>query len=297
MKRMIWMAMLLAAMLGVSCSTMKSGPPPLRVGVTLNYPPLIMRQGEKAAGAECDFAVQLASELGRSLQLVSVKWERVIDELEAGKYDIIMSGLSVTPARKVRVTFCDSYMDNPLVAVVRRGESGRYPTAESVMEMSGNVGVLTGTAADAYVRRDFPNAKVLPQTSRDDVVFYLANQRIDVYVDDLAAAINIVSRSETRLELVRIPLAPQRLAWAVRLGDEELKNQANEALARWSENGLRDQILEQWMPYRELLEGAAAVPAVRPQETSGEPVPEEHSGSQQVGDLGLPGPGDEVLAP
>ncbi len=118
--------------------------------------------------------------------------------------------------------------------------------------------MLQGTSADSFVRRHSPQAKILPLSSRADVGFNLANQRIDLYIDDFAAAVDIVSRNEERLELVRIPLASQELAWAVRLGNEELKNQANEALARWRGNGLLDQILDRWMPYRQSLAAAAA---------------------------------------
>jgi ABC-type amino acid transport substrate-binding protein len=248
------MAMALA---GSSCSTMKGASKPLRVGVTPNYPPLIQMQGEKAAGVECDFAVQLSSELGRPLMLMPVPWELQMDELLAGNIDIIMSGMTITPPRQARVAFCNSYMDNPLIAVTRRSESGGYPSVEAVLGASASMGVLAGTSADAFVRRYCPNAKVLPLSSRDDVVFYLANQRIDLYIDDLAAAVGIVSRNEARLELVRIPLASQTLAWAVRPQDEELLKQANEALARWRANGLLDQILDRWMPYRPQLVGTA----------------------------------------
>ena len=81
-KQMRWMAALLVSLMASSCATMKA-PPPLRAGVTPNYPPLIMRQGDKLAGAECDFAAQLAAELGRPLQLVPVPWELQLEELEA----------------------------------------------------------------------------------------------------------------------------------------------------------------------------------------------------------------------
>jgi len=255
--QMRWISALLLALMVSSCSTPRGGKPgPLRVGVTPNYPPLIMKQGEKAAGVECDFAVQLAAELGRPLQILPVPWELLLEELEDGRIDIVMSGMTITPAREVRATFCDSYMNNPLVAISRRGESGNFPAANIILGWNGSVGVLTDTSADAFVRRSFPNAKILPLTSPDDVAFYLANQRIDLYIDDFAAAVGIVSRNETRLELVRIPLGTQELAWAVQLGDETLRLQANEALARWRENGYLDRILDRWMPYRQQIAGA-----------------------------------------
>ena len=243
-----WTALAMALMAS-SCSTMKAPPQPLRVGVTPNYPPIIMLAGQKAAGVECDFAVQLASELGRPLMLIPVPWELQLEELEANRTDIVMSGLTVTAARKARVAFCDSYMDNPLMAVVRRGESGRFASATAILGATGGVGVLKGTSADAFARRQCKNGKVLPLSLRDDVVFYLANQRIDLYIDDRAAAVQIVARHENRLELVPIPLESQELAWAVRADDETLRRQANEALARWRANGLLEQILDRWMPY------------------------------------------------
>ncbi len=249
MRQLRWMAAGLVSLMVSSCGTVKSPPQPLRVGVTPNYPPLIMLKGEKAAGVECDFAVQLAGDLGRPLELMPVPWELQIEELEANRTDIIMSGMGITPARKARVAFCTPYMNNPLMAVVRRGETGRFGSAADVFETTSGIGVLKGTSGDAFARRRCKKAKVLPLASRDDVAFYLANQRIDLYIDDMAAAVKIVSRYEARLELVRIPLESQEIAWAVRLDDEELKKQANEALARWRANGLLDQILGRWMPY------------------------------------------------
>jgi ABC-type amino acid transport substrate-binding protein len=256
---MHWLAALVMAWMASSCSTTPNAKNhPLRVGVTPNYPPLIMMQGEKAAGVECDLAAQLASELGRPLELMKVPWDELVDELEGGHIDIIMSGMTVTPARQARVAFCEPYMNNPLIAVARRGESKGYASAEEVLRSHRNIGVLRETSADSFIRRNCPNAKILPLSSRDDVVFYLANQRIDLYIDDTAAAVGIVSRNEGRMEIVRHPLATQELAWAVGLGNEELELQADAALARWRANGILDQILDRWMPYRKMLMEAAA---------------------------------------
>lgn len=251
-----WLMALLLTLMLSSCSTTREGQPgPLRVGVTPNYPPLIMLQGEKAAGVECDFAVQLASDLGRPVQLIPVPWELLLEELEEGRIDIVMSGMTITPARKVRATFCEPYMNNPLVAIARRGESSNFRSADEVLRWSGSIGVLDDTSADAFVRRSCPNAKIMPLSSRDDVVFYLANQRIDLFIDDLAAAVGVITRNETRLELVQIPLGTQELAWAVQLGDESLRSQANGALTRWHESGLLERILDRWMPYRKQIAG------------------------------------------
>ncbi len=254
MRRMWWLVAGLLPLMVSSCSTLKSSQPVLRVGMTPNYPPLVMLRDGYVAGVECDFATQLAADLGMELELISVPWEKQLDELGAGKIDIVMSGMTVTMPRQARVAFCDPYMSNPLIAVTRRGESGRFPTAGAIQDTMGGIGMLKDTSADTFVRRHFRSGKVLPLARRDDVVFYLANQRIDLFVDDLAAAIEVVSRNEAKLELIPIPLEDQKLAWAVRPEDVEFRGRVNAVLERWRTHGVLDQILNQWLPYRPVLQ-------------------------------------------
>lgn len=239
------------ALLLASCATVpEASREPLRVGVTLNYQPLIFRLWDMTAGAENDFAVELAKELDRPLEQVTVPWALQIDELIAGRTDIVMSGLTITPERRARVAFCDSYMNNPLMAVARRGEAGRFATRAAIQDMSGTIGVIPDTTADMFVRQHCPKAKVMGVSSADDVAFYLPNHRIDLYIDDMAAVVDVALRNETRLEMVRFPLAQQQMAWAVRKDNTELLRQADEILARWRASGELDRILNRWMPYR-----------------------------------------------
>ncbi len=254
MRRMWWLVVGLLPLMVSSCSTFQLSKPVLRVGMTPNYPPLVMLRDGFVAGAECDFATQLASELGMELELISVPWEKQIDELGAGKIDMVMSGMTVTMPRQARVAFCEPYMSNPLIAVTRRGESGRFATAAIIQDTMGGIGMLKDTSADTFVRRHFKSGKILPLAKRDDVVFYLTNQRIDLYVDDLAAAIEIVSRNEAKLELIPVPLEEQQLAWAVRPEDVEFKARVNEVLERWRASGWLDQVLNLWLPYRPALQ-------------------------------------------
>ncbi len=243
-----------------SCSTIRNAQGPLRVGVSPNYPPLIMMQAGKATGAETDMAALLSRDLGRPLVLISVPWDELFQELEKGTVDIVMSGITVTPARRVRMAFCESYLQNPLVAVARRSEAGGYASAGEVLGARVAIGVMGNTSAEGTVRRKCANAKIRVLSSGEDAAFNLVNRRIDLYIDDLAAAVDIVSRNEAQLEIVRFPLVPQELAWAVRIGDEELRQQANAALAKWRASGELEAILDRWMSYRRVLATDSAAP-------------------------------------
>lgn len=70
--------------------------PSLRVGISPTYPPIAFRLDRKVRGVEIDLATMLGEELGRNVQFVELRWQRLIPELVAGNIDIIMSGMTIT---------------------------------------------------------------------------------------------------------------------------------------------------------------------------------------------------------
>lgn len=75
----------------------------LLVGVTPNFPPIIFKQSGEFAGVEAELARLLALELGKPIKFIELRWERQIPSLMARETDIIMSGMSITGARGVRL--------------------------------------------------------------------------------------------------------------------------------------------------------------------------------------------------
>src|SRR5262245_41762351 len=102
--------------------------PPLRVGCAPDSPPVAFRRSGEIVGIEPDFASALATELGRPLQLVQYDWVDLIPALLSGRVDVIMSGMTVTPARSVRIAFADPWLDSGLMAAMRREDASRYKT-------------------------------------------------------------------------------------------------------------------------------------------------------------------------
>src|SRR5262245_15025232 len=74
--------------------------PSLRVGLAPDSPPVVFRQGPQIVGLEPDMARALAEALGRPLEFVPYEWDNLIPALLAGRIDVIMSGMTVTPARQ-----------------------------------------------------------------------------------------------------------------------------------------------------------------------------------------------------
>jgi polar amino acid transport system substrate-binding protein len=59
------------------------------------------------------------------MRFLELSWEQLPEALLAGKIDIIMSGMSITAARQVRMDFARPYLRAGQVALVRREDLGK----------------------------------------------------------------------------------------------------------------------------------------------------------------------------
>lgn len=244
------LATALVALLAAACSSVPKAPAePLRVGFTPNYPPICMEADGLPAGLECDFAKALSAELGRPLEFVELPWSQQVDTLLAGRIDIIMSGMTATPARSAKVRFCTPYMVNPLVAMCRAGDKTAEVGPDELLTTTSAVGVLARTSAEAFAQHHFPHARIVRLSTRSDATLNLINRRIDYYVDDFAAIANLLSDNEAELAFLPYPLQGQNLCWAVRPDQEAFRHRCDEIIARWKKSGELDRMLVRWMPY------------------------------------------------
>ncbi len=221
----------------------------LLVGVTSNYPPVIFKQGGEFTGIEADLARLLAAELGKSVQFVELRWEDQIPSLMAGKTDIIMSGMSVTNKRKIRVNFTDHYLKSGLVVMMRVEDAPVYNSIENIQQSLLQVGVVKGTTSDIFIRKNFPNAmRIASYQNARDAVAPLKNKSLDIFVHDAPSIMWLVSENEADLTAFNAPLNEENLAWGVRRDDPELLMQINSILGKWKNDGTLNRVLLRWLP-------------------------------------------------
>ena len=242
---------LLAFLVSACAAAQPVAPPPraLRVGVTPDTAPYVfLQQGQydQYAGIEIDFARRLTAALGRSLVLVPVAWDEQISSLLAGRTDVIMSGMSITPARAARVAFGDPYLTTSIQAAVRRDDAARWPTPQALLQTSPRIGVKAGTTGEALVRQRRPDEDIVVYRRSNDAIIELLNYRIDVYVSDAPIIEAAVLRHGGDLVAYPRVVGEQSLAWAFRPEDAELRQAANGVLRGWRSDGTLRRVVEAW---------------------------------------------------
>jgi polar amino acid transport system substrate-binding protein len=220
---------------------------PLRVGVAPNLKPLIFKEGREFRGLEADLARALASRLGRPVTFVEARWEKLIDDLEAKKFDIIMSGMTVTPARQTRVAFAQPYLLTGQTALVRRDQAARMQIF--FRDPANRFGAQRNTTGAYYLEQTFPQAKRTlygdPAAGADAVV----RNKIDAFITDASINWYLASVYESKgLVMLNLRLTQESLAWAVRKEDTSLFESVNDFAQKAIASGELKTVVERWLP-------------------------------------------------
>jgi polar amino acid transport system substrate-binding protein len=180
---------------------------------------------------------------------VVLPWEDQIPALLEGRIDIIMSGMSVTKAREIRIAFAEPYLKSGLVAAMRAEDARKYNSKESILNGYVTVAAVKDTTGDAFVKRNFPNAvrKTFLSNAKDGIT-ELKRGVIDIFIYDAPSVIWLVSENEADISGFWEPLTEEYLAWGVRKNDEKFLADVNTVLKQWKRNGTLNSVLQKWLP-------------------------------------------------
>lgn len=81
----------------------------LRVGVDIFVPYVMKDNKGELIGLEIDIARQLARDMGVKVEFVPTKWSGIIPALIAGRFDLIIGGMTATPERNLKINFTRPY--------------------------------------------------------------------------------------------------------------------------------------------------------------------------------------------
>lgn len=244
-------ALIVLATSALGCATRDAFRPTLRVGTAADYPPVVFEQDGEIVGIEADLAARLGDALGRRIEFVRIPFVDLIDALEAGEVDVVMSGLSITPEREERVRFTVAYMEVGQLALIRRADLARFGRITRIRRSGARVGYERGTTGERYVANELPSATSFAFDGVEDGIRSLRGGRIDYFVHDAPTIWRIAGGLDHRdLHGLFRPLTTESLAWAVRPDDAQLASVLDATLSHWQREGLVEPIVQRWIPVR-----------------------------------------------
>lgn len=92
----------------------------LRVGMDVFVPWAMKDKKGELIGLEIDIARRLAEDMGVKVEFVPTEWSGIIPSLIAGKFDLIIGGMSITPERNLTVNFSLPYANSGIHMVANK---------------------------------------------------------------------------------------------------------------------------------------------------------------------------------
>ena len=204
----------------------------LRVGMEPGYMPFEMKDKKgRIIGYDVDMAKKMAKEMGVKLKLVPTSWDGIIAGLLTNKFDIIMSGMTITQQRNLKINFADPYVVVGQTIMIRKELAGKIKSAADLDKPEYTVVTKLGVTGEIATKKFFKQAKIITFETESDAASELLNGRVDGLVYDQPYNILFMSdKGKGKLVHLDAPLTYEPLGWAIRKGDPDFLNWLNNFL-------------------------------------------------------------------
>ncbi len=198
----------------------------LRVGMEPGYMPFeLTNQKGEIIGFDVDMAKAMAAAMKVELELVSTAWDGIIPALLTDKFDVLMSGMTLTQERNLKVNFADPYILIGQSVLLKKELAGTVKSYKDLNNAKFTVASKLGTTGEQATKKMIPDAKYISYETEQEGVIELVNGKIDAFIYDLPFnAIAVNQKGQGKIVHLSEPFTKEPLAWAIRKGDPDFLN-------------------------------------------------------------------------
>lgn len=214
----------------------------IRVGTDATYPPFETRDIEtgKIVGFDVDLIHEIAEKLGARVEFQVVPFDGILAALRSGKFDAVISALTITKERAQAVRFSKPYYAAGQSIAIRSDSEIR-----GAEDLKGRrIGVQLGTTGEIAAKR-VAYAEVISFDAIGAALIDLRNGRLDAVIADTPTTA-LFTREHTEIRIVGEPITRESYGIAFRIQDADLKKAVDEILDEFEESGRMEELRGRW---------------------------------------------------
>ena len=156
----------------------------LRVGTTGDYAPFSYERNGELRGFDVELARALAESWGVNIEFVRTTWPTLMSDFLAHRFDVAISGISVTAERAAQADFSAAYHTDGKTPIARCDDAPRFATLERIDRPEVRVVVNPGGTNERFVRDRIKRAVIRVHPDNRTVFDEIVDGRADVMITD-----------------------------------------------------------------------------------------------------------------
>lgn len=220
----------------------------LTVGTMGNMPPLNMTtRDEEIIGLEPDIARMMAKAMGVEVKFVTKPFPELLPALQTGEVDMVLSGMTITPKRNLKVAFVGPYFISGKAFLTKIKTIAQAKEAVEVNSPDTKMVALKGSTSQAFAEAFIDKATLFTTGTYDEAVDMVLQDKVHAMIADYPICVVSVFRyPDAGLLSVVTPLTYEPLGIAVPANDPLLINWTENALANLEGSGILDELKLKW---------------------------------------------------
>jgi len=221
----------------------------LVVGTSANQPPMSMLdKSGKVVGFDMDLAGLMAQALGVKLVTKQIQFDKLLDALESGKVDVVLSNMTINPSRNMRVAFVGPYMTSGKCLITKKENLAQADDTEELNLPDMNLVVLKGSTSEDIVRTLMPNVKLAMVDDIDKGVKMVADDKVGGMMADYPVCLHTVSSNpDAGFISVFSMLTYEPIGVALPANDPLLMNWTTNFLERLDKTETLEVLADKWL--------------------------------------------------
>lgn len=214
------------------------------IGLSPDFAPFEFKDKQgNVVGMDAEIIKAIAKDIGVDYEIKSMDFNGLIPALQAGKLDIVVSGMNPTPEREKNILFSDGYYDSASQLVVKKGEADKYKEEKDV---EGKTLAVQKASVQETQSKTLKAKEVKSLGKVTDCVLTLQGGKVDaVLLDKPVAMLTVKANDDLELtDLVMKDTTTKAFAVAMKKGETDLQSSINKTIAKLKSDGKLDQFFD-----------------------------------------------------
>jgi polar amino acid transport system substrate-binding protein len=221
----------------------------LVVGTAASMPPLNMKTKDgEFIGLEMDLARIFAIGMEVKLTVKPMPFNELLPALTAGKVDMVLSAMTMTPERNLKVAFAGPYFASGKSLLTKIANVESINEIKKLNNPDKILVALKGSTSQTFVEKITPKAKlVLADDYNQAVAMVLKDQAIAMVADYPICLVSVYRYQDAKLGMPDTPLSYEPIGVALPPNDPLLVNWVQNFLNAIEKAGDLKMLEERWL--------------------------------------------------